>query len=177
MFVQQFNYFSGHHRFLFENGIRHSVSLMKQRPRGAMESVQLPKLNRLKIRIEDNCAPTLYQIKQFLRIVEDANDKREVMFGAVCCKRLNESNESFFKLRASKSWSSQSPESIANFFRIVRILALSMSARCWKRSCSSNISLKIVQKCDIPFQRCSYLIFVVFVKYTRYYISLCLSTP
>jgi len=63
---------------LFENGIRHVVSLMKQRPQGALECVQLPKLNRLKIRIDDFCAPTVNQIKHFIRIVEDANDRKEV---------------------------------------------------------------------------------------------------
>ncbi|XP_002124559.3 dual specificity protein phosphatase 23-like [Ciona intestinalis] len=72
-----------HHKFLFECGIRHVISLMKQRPTNAMESVQLPKLNRLKIRIDDYCAPTLNQIRQFIRIVEDANDRKEAV--AVHC--------------------------------------------------------------------------------------------
>lgn len=57
---------------------------MKERPRGAMDSVQLPKLNRLKIRIDDFCAPTLNQIRQFIKIVEDANDRKEVGISLTC---------------------------------------------------------------------------------------------
>ncbi|XP_076805711.1 dual specificity protein phosphatase 23-like [Clavelina lepadiformis] len=78
---------SSHYRFLFESGVRHVISLMKQRPQGALESIQLPKLNRLKIRIDDFCAPSLNQIKQFVRIVEDANDRKEAV--AVHCENGN----------------------------------------------------------------------------------------
>lgn len=58
--------------------IRHVISLMKHKPEGAVDSIQLPKLNRIKIRIEDFCAPTLQQVKHFVKLVEDANDRNEV---------------------------------------------------------------------------------------------------
>nr|CAB3240204.1 dual specificity protein phosphatase 23-like [Phallusia mammillata] len=128
-----------HHRFLFENGIRHVVSLMKERPAGAMESVQLPKLNRLKIRIDDFCAPTLNQIRQFIKIVEDANDRKEAV--AVHCangngrtgtmlacylikqKHINASNalQEIRKLRPGSVESPEQEKAIEQFYHYLRI--------------------------------------------------------
>lgn len=83
-------YFLEHYRFLFENGIRHIISLMKHQPEGAVTSLQVPKINRLKIRIEDFCAPTIEQIKQFIKFVEIANHRQEVksnIFFIICLDR------------------------------------------------------------------------------------------
>ncbi|XP_006000038.1 dual specificity protein phosphatase 23b [Latimeria chalumnae] len=63
-----------HYQYLYENGIRHLVTLCERKPpnHDTCPGVQLHH-----IKIGDFCPPSLDQIKRFLKVVEDANAKAE----------------------------------------------------------------------------------------------------
>ncbi|XP_073493724.1 dual specificity protein phosphatase 23 [Phyllobates terribilis] len=69
-----------HYDYLYENGIRHLVTLTENKP---LYLDTCPGITLHRIRIMDFCPPSLEQIKTFLKIVEDARAKREAV--AVHC--------------------------------------------------------------------------------------------
>ncbi|XP_073423078.1 dual specificity protein phosphatase 23 isoform X1 [Dendrobates tinctorius] len=69
-----------HYDYLYENGIRHLVTLTEHKP---PYQDTCPGITLHRIRIVDFCPPSLEQIKTFLKIVEDARVKGEAV--AVHC--------------------------------------------------------------------------------------------
>ncbi|XP_051880310.1 dual specificity protein phosphatase 23b isoform X2 [Pristis pectinata] len=63
-----------HYQYLYENGIRHLVTLCERKP-PYHDTCPAVKIHH--IRIHDFCSPTFEQIKRFLSIVEEANAKGE----------------------------------------------------------------------------------------------------
>ncbi|XP_042296959.1 dual specificity protein phosphatase 23 [Sceloporus undulatus] len=69
-----------HYQYMYENGIRHLVSLTERSPpyHDTCPGIQVHRL-----RIADFCPPSHEQIQDFLQIVEDAGAKKEAV--AVHC--------------------------------------------------------------------------------------------
>ncbi|CAH2327144.1 dual specificity phosphatase 23 isoform X2 [Pelobates cultripes] len=63
-----------HYEYLYQNGIRHLITLTEHKP---PYHDTCPGITLHRIRIVDFCPPSLDQIKSFLKIVEDANAKKE----------------------------------------------------------------------------------------------------
>jgi len=68
-----------HYRYLSDEGIRHLISLGRERARSHIESVDFPRFNRINIRISEKRSLTVAQIDGFIDIVEQANNKKEVV--------------------------------------------------------------------------------------------------
>ncbi|KAJ7307433.1 hypothetical protein JRQ81_009451 [Phrynocephalus forsythii] len=69
-----------HYQYMYENGIRHLVSLTERSP---PYHDTCPGIRLHRLRIADFCPPSPEQIQRFLQIVEDANSKGEA--AAVHC--------------------------------------------------------------------------------------------
>ncbi|XP_056672158.1 dual specificity protein phosphatase 23 isoform X2 [Monodelphis domestica] len=65
-----------HYQFLWAQGVRHLVSLTE---RGPPHSDTCPNLTVHRLRIPDFCPPTPEQINNFIRIVDDANARGEML--------------------------------------------------------------------------------------------------
>lgn len=64
-----------HYQFLWDQGVRHLVSLTE---RGPPHSDSCPGLTLHRLRIPDFCPPAPEQIDRFVRIVDEANARGEV---------------------------------------------------------------------------------------------------